>query len=204
MPLRLLGVMQSPYVRRVAVSLNFWDIDFVHQPLSVFRDFTKFAAINPAVKAPTLVLDDGSVLMESSLILSFLEASGSGIRSLTPTGPGALARSARAQGLALAACEKAIQILYEHTLRPPEKRHEPWLERVRAQLDGACAALEREFQGAETWLNGQIMLADITAAVAWRFMADVPELQLRFDRFPALARLSAAAEALPEFRAAAL
>ena len=71
--MKLIGMLDSPYVRRVAISLDLYGVDFVHEPLSVFRSFDAFAQINPVVKAPTLVLDDGTVLMDSSLILDYLE-----------------------------------------------------------------------------------------------------------------------------------
>ncbi|WP_236269837.1 glutathione S-transferase N-terminal domain-containing protein, partial [Pseudomonas lactis] len=72
--MKLVGMLDSPYVRRVAVSLELYGVDFVHEPLSVFSTYAEFAQINPVVKAPTLVLDDGTVLMDSSLILDYLEA----------------------------------------------------------------------------------------------------------------------------------
>jgi glutathione S-transferase len=70
--MRLIGMLDSPYVRRVAISLTAVGIPFEHEPLSVFRTYKEFEAINPVVKAPTLVLDDGTVLMESSLILEYI------------------------------------------------------------------------------------------------------------------------------------
>src|SRR5262245_45165972 len=71
--MRLIGMMDSPYVRRVAVSLKCLGLPLVHEPVSVFRHYDRFAAINPVVKAPTLVTDDSVVLMESTLILEHAE-----------------------------------------------------------------------------------------------------------------------------------
>jgi glutathione S-transferase len=50
--MRLVGMLDSPYVRRVAISLKFMGVPFSHEPLSVFRDYDTFGAINPVVKAP--------------------------------------------------------------------------------------------------------------------------------------------------------
>src|SRR3954463_3317706 len=69
----LIGMLDSPYVRRCAVSMKLMGIAFEHRPVSVFRHFEQFRAINPVVKAPTLVCDDGTVLMDSTLILDYLE-----------------------------------------------------------------------------------------------------------------------------------
>ncbi len=84
--MKLIGMLDSPYVRRVAISFQLLDIPFEHQSLSVFRTFDQFSKINPVVKAPTLVCDDGEVLMDSTLILEYGEAIASNGRSLMPRG----------------------------------------------------------------------------------------------------------------------
>lgn len=50
--MKLVGMLDSPYVRRVAISLDLYGVDFEHQPLSVFSTYEQFAQINPVVKAP--------------------------------------------------------------------------------------------------------------------------------------------------------
>ena len=119
--MQLIGMLDSPFVRRVAITLDLLDIPFEHKALSVFRNFDAFAAINPVVKAPTLVLDDGTVLMDSTLIIEYVEALAG--RSLLPAAPAPRAQALRAIGPALAACEKTAQVVYEYQLRPPEKLH---------------------------------------------------------------------------------
>ncbi|MGE4307438.1 MAG: glutathione S-transferase family protein [Novosphingobium sp.] len=200
--MRLIGMLDSPYVRRVAISLDMLGLPFSHEPLSVFRDFDAFAAINPVVKAPTLVTDDGVVLMDSGLILEHAEGLAASARSLAPTDMRAHARAQRIIGLALAACEKSVQIVYEHNLRPDEKRHQPWLDRVEGQLASAYALLEGEVARADSWLFGERPLqADITSAVAFRFSREMLPGLVTAGACPALAALSARAEALPAFRA---
>ena len=71
--MQLIGMLDSPYVRRVAVSFQLLGLPFEHRSISVFRTFEQFHAINPVVKAPTLVCDDGTVLMDSTLILDYAE-----------------------------------------------------------------------------------------------------------------------------------
>ena len=71
--MRLIGLLDSPYVRRVAISLDLMGLPFRHERLSVFRNYDAFSGINPVVKAPTFVTSDGVVLMDSSLILDHLE-----------------------------------------------------------------------------------------------------------------------------------
>jgi glutathione S-transferase len=197
-------MLDSPYVRRVAISLRFLGLPFAHEPVSVFRHFDQFASINPVVKAPTLVIDDGTVLMESSLILEHAERLALETLRLAPSRIADHGRAQRIIGLALAACEKTVQIVYEYELRPQEKQHQPWLDRVGGQLSAAYRLLEAEVGRADTddWLFGSRPLqADITAAVAWRFTREMLRDVVRPQDHPAVAKLSARAEALPEFLA---
>ena len=74
--MKLIGMLDSPYVRRVAISLQLLGLRFEHQSLSVFRGFDSSSSINPVVKAPTLVCDDGTVLMDSTLIAAVRRGAG--------------------------------------------------------------------------------------------------------------------------------
>ena len=195
-------MLDSPYVRRVAISLQLLGLRFEHQSLSVFRTFSEFRQINPVVKAPTFLCDDGEVLMDSTLILEYAEAVAHP-RTLKPSNLIELQHDLRLTGLALAACEKSGQIVYERGLRPSEKVHEPWINRVTTQLLGAYGALEQELGRAPLEVtSASIRQAGVSVAVAWHFtQCMLPEVVLA-ARFQRLAAFSAAAEALPEFIAA--
>ncbi|HEX7435248.1 MAG TPA: glutathione S-transferase, partial [Caldimonas sp.] len=114
--MKLIGMLDSPYVRRVAISFQLLGLPFAHRSVSVFRAFEEFQRINPVVKAPTLVCDDGEVLMDSTLILDYAEALAAPRKSLMPSGVSARQHALRRIGLALAACEKSVQIVYERNL----------------------------------------------------------------------------------------
>lgn len=165
----LIGTLDSPYVRRVAISLEYYGIRYRHKPISVFDSFDEFAKINPVVKAPTIVLDDGGVLLDSSLILDYFERQNHTGRRLMPDEPLKQARAVRTIGLALAACEKAIQIIYERKMRPLDKRYEPWVDRITAQLLAAFRELEYEIDRSKPSTDCSIEQAGITVAVAWSF-----------------------------------
>ncbi|OHX18929.1 glutathione S-transferase [Chromobacterium sphagni] len=200
--MKLIGMLDSPYVRRVAISLQLLDIPFEHQPLSVFSTFDHFRAVNPVVKAPTLICDDGSALMDSTLILQYAESI-AGARSLLPSEPRQLLRGLRLTGLALAACEKSVQIVYERKLRPEQMLYQPWLERISGQLLAAYDELEREFAPGLPEIRSESMdQALLTAAVAWNFSQQMIADIVPIGPYPALSALSAQAEALAEFRAA--
>lgn len=200
--MQLIGMLDSPYVRRVAISLQLLKLPFEHRSISVFSTFDQFAAINPVVKAPSLVCEDGTVLMDSSLILEYAECLAAPGVSLMPLDLAARRRALRLIGLALAACEKSVQIVYERNLRPAEKLHQPWVDRVTGQLLVACKALDAELDGTPQAVGASMDQATLTAAVVWHFIQMmVPEMVPAQD-FPVLRQLSAQAEQLPAFAAA--
>jgi glutathione S-transferase len=201
--MQLIGMLDSPYVRRVAVSLQLLGLRFEHQSVSVFSTFAQFQKINPVVKAPSLVCDDGVVLMDSTLILQYAEAIAAPHASLMPRGTAELQRSLRIIGLALAACEKSVQIVYEHELRPAEKLHQPWLTRVTGQLLAAYGALEEEITRQPlTASSPGIDQAGVSTAIAWHFTQQMLPQVVAASSYPALQAFSGQAEALPEFLAA--
>ena len=201
--MQLIGMLDSPYVRRVAVSLQLLGLRFEHQPVSVFSTFSQFQKINPVVKAPSLVCDDGVVLMDSTLILQYAEAMAAPRASLMPRGTAELKRSLRITGLALAACEKSVQIVYEHELRPSEKLHQPWLSRVTGQLLAAYGALEAELTHQPLAASrAGIDQAGVSTAIAWHFTQQMLPQVVLAANYPALQAFSREAEALREFLAA--
>lgn len=201
--MQLIGMLDSPYVRRVAIALMRLGLAFEHRPISLFRHIDEFKAVNPLLKAPTLVFDDGTVLMDSTLIIDYAATLAPQAPSLAPRAPRAQLRAARLTGLALVVCEKAVQFHYERQLRPAEKQYEPWAARVRGQLSAALDALELEINGGRGWLfEDRLTLADITLATAFAFTQSyLPDIVDK-ARYGAVASFWARAEELPEFRAA--
>jgi glutathione S-transferase len=206
--MQLIGYLDSPFVRRVAVTMQFLGIGYTHRELSIFRNYDEFRTINPLVKVPTLVLDDGQVLCDSTLIIGYLETHFAR-RSLMPAGVQAYGAAIRHIGVALVAMEKVAQLLYETSQRPAEFQYAPWIGRLEQQLEGATGLMEAAVAGcsqtADQWLFGLVPgQADISIAVAWRFMQHIDRVTLGPKDYPALAAFSARAEALPEFLACPL
>jgi glutathione S-transferase len=203
--MQLIGYMDSPFVRRVAISLEFFGIEYDHRELSIFRDFDEFHAINPLVKVPTLVLDNGQVLVDSTLIIDYLEKHVAGT-SLTPGNAQDHQRAAQYIGVALVAMEKLASLIYETGHRPPERQYQPWVDRLRTQLKGAIDLMESTVKNRQgDWLLGnEICQADITTAVAWRFSQHIDASQINPDNYPAMVEYSRRAENLPEFLACPL
>ncbi|HTD02700.1 glutathione S-transferase [Undibacterium sp.] len=201
--MQLIGMLDSPYVRRTAISLQLLGLRFEHQSISVFSTYEQFRQINPVVKAPSLVCDDGEVLMDSTLIIDYAEALAGSRKSLMPAAIAERQHALRVIGLALAATDKSVQIVYERNVRPAEKLHEPWVARVSAQLLTALDLIEAELQrrplAATSDTIGQ---AGVTVAVAWDFLQHMVPDVVPVAPYPALQEYSRQAELLPEFKAA--
>ena len=190
--MQLIGMLDSPYVRRVAVALIAARVPFEHKPISLFRHIDAFTQMSPLLKAPSLIADDGTVLVESSVILDYLATLSPAIAAMRPEGAAAFRRL----GVALTVMEKAVQIHYERALRGPGEQSESWRQRVTRQLHVGLAALDAE--AGEPKLNH----ADVAATCAFRFVAGVVGDVVETAAYARLAAFSAAAEALPPFRAA--
>lgn len=199
--MQLIGMLDSAFVRRVAITMQLLGIAYEHKSISVFSTYDRFRAINPVVKAPTLVCDDGVQLMDSTLIIDYLETLAG--RSLMPSDPQQRRAELRLIGLALAACEKTVQTVHERRLRPAEKQHEPWAKRITEQLVAALEELEHTLEKSPLACgeNGDqaIGQASLTVAVTWRFTQLLAPETVLPAAFPALARHSAQAERLPAF-----
>ena len=202
--MQLVGMLDSPFVRRVAISMRMLDIRYQHNPLSIFRTYDEFRQLNPLVKVPTLICDDGLVLVDSTLIIDYIESLAG--RSLIPANAAQQRIALQRIGVALVAMEKVAQRIYELKMRPEEYRYEPWLQRVNEQLLSAIDAMEASVAGLDDgWMFGaQLTQADITTAVAWRFIKFAAPAIADLEQRPALAKYSLRAEQLPEFQACPL
>jgi glutathione S-transferase len=199
----LIGMLDSPFVRRVAVSMQLLGIRYEHGNWSVGRDFERIRQYNPMVKAPTLVLDDGDVLSDSGAILDYLDQSVGPERALLPSSGRARRDALRLMALALFVAEKARDQLQEVFFRPEDKRHGPWLERLQGQMLAGLALLDAECQrrGEASWLIGDAMTqADITATCAYTFASEGLPASHIPGRYLHLEKLIARCEALEPFR----
>ena len=193
----LVGQYDSPYVRRVAVSLRLLGFEYEHDTRSVFADFDAMREINPVGRIPSLVLADGEVLVDSAAILDWLDQTVGAARALVPASGVQRRRALHLIALATGAIDKIGAATYERIVRPSAFRWPEWVRRCRIQGEGAIAAL-----AAEPWSAGKKLdQAQITAACMMRYvrMAD-PEL-LPPGRHPTLEGLAERCEARPEFRA---
>jgi glutathione S-transferase len=201
--MQLIGMLDSPYVRRVAIVLLRLELPFEHRPISLFRHIDEFRRYNPLLKAPTLIADGGAALMDSTLIIDYLTTLAPRGGELMPSGAPARLAAARSIGLSLMVCEKAVQAHYERALRPPEKQHEPWKARVHAQLLAGLDFLEKDVAACDGRLfENRLTLPDISLVCAFGFtqlmLADIVDKA----RYKAIASFCSGVKSLPEFLAA--
>jgi glutathione S-transferase len=183
----LVGQYDSPFVRRVAVTMNFYRLPFERQALSVFRDFDAVLAINPLGKVPVLRLDNGEWLFDSRAILDHLDSQVAADRRLAPADGADRRHILRIEAVALGLTEKLYERIFEAARRSADKRDPSVVARVPLP-----------------WLHGERpSRADVTTAIALTYMKEKqPNLLARRER-PALEAHCDRCEDLPEFRSAA-
>jgi glutathione S-transferase len=199
MALLLIGHFDSPFVRRVGISLSMLGILFDRSPLSVFGDAAKLRTYSPTGRVPALVLEDREVLIESAAILDHLDDIAGPERALLPSRGKCRRDALQKVALAMGINDKAVSTFYE-SRRPAAKVDEDWIARCRSQQETALAALEARF-AADPPPNERLMQAEITAAtMLGHLWLRQPDL-LPPGRHPVLQALSARAEAHPAFKA---
>jgi glutathione S-transferase len=200
--MKLIGMFDSPFVRRVAISLDHFGLHYEHADWSVGKDLARIREHSPLGRVPALVLDDGAVLTDSTAILDHLDEQIGPARALLPASGSLRRESLRILGNTMGAAEKAREIIYE-SLRPADKRYEPWVVRCRSQMHGALQLIESVCAHRMThkWLVDERMTqADITVACVHTFLSESGNLGGDSKRYPALAAFAARCEALPLFQ----
>jgi glutathione S-transferase len=193
----LVGQYDSPYVRRVAVSLRVLGFEYGHDTRSVFADFDAMRQVNPLGRIPSLMLDDGEVLIDSAAILDWLDQTVGPERALIPAAGPERRRALRLIALATGAIDKVGAAAHERLVRPASLCWPEWIDRCRTQGQGAIAAL-----AAEPWPErARLDQAEITTACTIRYVRIADPDLLPPGRYPTLDALSARCEALPAFQA---
>lgn len=204
--MKLIGGFGSPFVRRVAVSLNFLGLDWEHEAVSAFDNPDPVRKHNPLVRVPTVVLDDGEALFESYAILDALDEIAGDAKRLTPASGVSRRNVMRLTAAASGTMDKAVWAYYEGRFHPVEKVHEPWIQHNEEQVMGGLGYLDGcAAKAGQGWLAGgdRIGQADISAVVAIGFANRVrPNLGV-MDEFSSLAAFAARCESMDEFSSAA-
>lgn len=196
----LIGQYDSPFVRRVAIALKLYGLAFEHKPWSTFGDADQIAPYNPLRRVPTLVLDDDEALIESTIILDYLDELVGPEKAMLPSSGAERRRHLRICALATGLGDKAVSLLYERVLR--KEQLALWVQRCEAQIADVLQALEAERARVTTpyWLGTRIGHADVAVACVVRFTREAHPLLFDAGRYPALSAHAERCEALPPFR----
>ncbi|MBR0983637.1 glutathione S-transferase family protein [Bradyrhizobium liaoningense] len=196
----LIGQYDSPFVRRVAIALRLYGLPFEHRPWSTFGDADKIAPYNPLRRVPTLVLDDGEALIESTVILDYLDERVGEDKAMLPRSGTERRKHLRICALASGLGDKAVSLLYERVLR--KEQLALWVERCQAQIGDVLAVLEAERAKVTTpyWRGDRIGHADVAVACVVRFTREAHPQLFDAARYPALEAHAERCEALPPFK----
>ena len=138
----LIGQYDSPFVRRTAIALRLYGLPFEHKPWSTFGDAEQVAAYNPVQRVPTLVLDDGEALIESSAIMDYLDELVGPDKAMIARSGIERRRHLRIMALATGLADKAVSLVYERVLRKEQLKL--WVERCEGQISRVLAVLDQE------------------------------------------------------------
>jgi len=196
----LIGQYDSPFVRRVAIAMDLYGMSYEHRPWSTFSDAALLAGFNPLRRVPTLVLDDGEVLIDSNVILDWLDEVAGPERALIASSGLARRTALKICALAAGLADKGVSLLYERILH--KETSQVWVDRCRAQIGDVLDVLDKDRAGRDTayWFGGAIGHADIAVACAIRFTREAHPGLFDPARWPALERHAARMEALDPFR----
>lgn len=196
----LIGQFDSPFVRRVGVALRLYGLAFEHRPWSSFGDAEALAHYNPLRRVPTLVLDDGEVLIESGAILDYLDELVGPERALIARGGAERRRALKVCALGTGLADKAVSLFYERALHTATS--DTWTQRCSTQIAGVLDALEADRAGrpAPWWFGDALTHADIAVGCALRFVSEAHPGVFDAARWPALAAHTARCEALAAFQ----
>jgi glutathione S-transferase len=177
----LIGQYDSPFVRRVAVTLHTYRMPFERQPYSVFGQIGLVRLHNPLVRVPVLVIeDDGKkeMLIESGAIIDYLdEQAGRHSRALiAPEGP-ERRKVLQLAGLAQGISEKVLHLFFERYFHDAKSISKDWESRCIGQIETGLEALDAACPEQHWFFGERISHADIMAGCMIGHLAlRVPDL----------------------------
>ena len=174
----LVGQYDSPFVRRVAVTLHLYRLPFERQPYSVFSNIGHVRTYNPLVRVPVLILDDGETLIDSSAIIDYLDELVGDVRSIMPSEGSERRKILQLTALAHGVAEKVVQLFFERYFHTPEGKSADFEARCVDQIESGLGVLEQAVK-AHWFFGDRISHADVMAGCM------LGHLQLRVaDLFP--------------------
>jgi glutathione S-transferase len=172
MPMKLRSTPTSPFSRKVKMAAAVLGLDkcVVPEFADPLNADDTLRLQNPLGKMPVLVLDDGSSVFDSVVILDYLDQLAGGGR-IIPRDPDLRRRARTLEALADGILDAAILIVYEGRHRPIEKHHEPWLDYQRGKIVRALSFIDQAPPTVDVTV-GTIALACALGYLDWRKQVD--------------------------------
>jgi glutathione S-transferase len=195
----LIGQYDSPFTRRVGLTLTLYSFAFEHRPWSVFGDADRIRAVSPLTRVPTLVLDDGLVLVDSHVICAHLDETAGHRQSLAGRSSAERAEIRHVAGLASGLSDKVVALFYELNLHAHTSAG--WIERCRSQILATAALLEAErtLRPGDCWFGQDLTHADLAVTCALRHWREAQPDLFDAGAYPNLIRASERLEATDVF-----
>ncbi len=194
----LVGQYDSPFVRRVAVTLHHYQMPFSRNTISVFGDARDMQKINPLIRIPSLVLDSGETLIDSGAIIDTLDEMVGPDHALVPRSGPRRRLILQAIALAAGAAEKAGQVVYERLFHPGQALSKEWEQRCLSQLAAALDRLERQC-GAPWFFGQQLGHADVMTGCLLGYLNLRLQESFPAGAYPRLEALARHCESRDEF-----
>jgi glutathione S-transferase len=194
----LIGQYDSPFVRRVAVTLNHYHMPFTRNPLSVFGNKKEVQAINPLLRVPALILETGEVLVDSHAIIDHLDQMAGAPRALTPAHGPERRRVMQIVALATGTAEKVVQLYFERYFHDKKSVSADLDQRLSSQIEATLKKLESDC-GTPWYIDNTMTQADVTiGCMLSHLKLRLPEF-FPVDKYPKLHALSRHCEMREEF-----
>ena len=194
----LVGQFDSPFVRRVAVTLNHYHMPYTRNPISVFRNIEEMRKINPLVRVPSLILESGEVLIDSAAIIDHLDEVAGPARALTPAHGDERRRVLQAVALATGLMDKCVALFFERLFHIDKHINRDFEARMMQQIGAALDRLEHDC-GAPWFFDDRMTQADVTTGCLVGYMKmRVPDV-FPPEKYPKLHHLALHCETKEDF-----
>jgi glutathione S-transferase len=186
--MKLIGSLASPYVRKVRVVLAEKKLDCAFEVENVWAAETTIHLSNPLGKVPCLIMEDGSGLYDSRVIVEYLDTLTPVCKLLPPNGRDR-ADVKVWEALADGVLDAAVLVRLEKTLRPSEQQSAAWIERQTGKVHGGLAVMSTNLGESPFCKGNHYTLADVAVGCTLGWLSfRFPEIDWRGD-YPNLARL---------------
>jgi glutathione S-transferase len=166
--MKLIASYTSPYARKVRIALAEKKIEYDFVEESPWAEQTTVPTYNPLGKVPVLVLDDGTTLFDSRVIVEYLDTV-SPVSRLIPEPNRQRIVVKRWEALADGVCDAAVAVVLE-SKRSARQQNKDWLDRQLRKIDLGLKELGNEL-GEKVWCNGEAYsLADIATGCALAYL----------------------------------